>query len=229
MHVMPHPPSARTTGGRALSQADDVLLVERLRLGDEAAFEEIVRRYGSGLLRVAGLYTPSRAVAEEVVQETWLGVVKGIDHFEGRSSLKTWLFRIVSNRARTRGTQERRSVPFATLAGPEIASEASAIDADRFGADGLWASPPRRWEENPERSLESGETVAIIESAIAALPEVQRCVITMRDLGGWPADEVRATLDISESNHRVLLHRARSKVRLALDEYFDDDAPTRAA
>ena len=208
-----------------MPQADeeDVRLLERLRGGDEAAFEELVERYGASLLRVARLYTPSRAVAEEVVQETWLGVVRGLERFEGRSSLKTWLFRIVANRAKTRGTQERRSVPFASLAGAEVAAEDPAVDADRFTEDGTWASPPRRWEENPERSLESGETVALIERAIGALPDTQRLVITMRDVEGWPADEVRNALDISETNQRVLLHRARSKVRVALEEYFDDD------
>jgi RNA polymerase sigma-70 factor (ECF subfamily) len=208
---------------------DDVRLLERLRAGDEGAFEELVVRYGPSLLRVARLYTPSRAVAEEVVQETWLGVVRGLERFEGRSSLKTWLFRIVANRAKTRGVQESRSVPFAALAGQEVASEESAVDADRFAADGTWASPPRRWEQNPERSLESGETVALIERVIAGLPDTQRLVITMRDVEGWPADEVRNALDISETNQRVLLHRARSKVRRALEEYFaDDTAPAPA-
>jgi len=208
---------------------DDVRLLERLRAGDEGAFEELVGRYGPALLRVARLYTPSRAVAEEVVQETWLGVVRGLDRFEGRSSLKTWLFRIVANRAKTRGVQESRSVPFAALAGQEVVFEESAVDADRFAADGTWASPPRRWEQSPERSLESGETVALIERVIAGLPDTQRLVITMRDVEGWPADEVRNALDISETNQRVLLHRARSKVRRALEEYFaDDTAPAPA-
>lgn len=210
-----------------MSQADedDVRLLERLRSGDEAAFEELVERYGASLLRVARLYTPSRAVAEEVVQETWLGVVRGLERFEGRSSLKTWLFRIVANRAKTRGTQERRSVPFASLAGAEVAADDPAVDAARFTEEGTWASPPRRWEESPERSLESGETVAVIERAITALPDTQRLVITMRDIEGWPADEVRNALDISETNQRVLLHRARSKVRAALEDYFATDVP----
>jgi RNA polymerase sigma-70 factor (ECF subfamily) len=202
---------------------DDVRLLEALRAGDEAAFEELVSRHGASLLRVARQYTPSHAVAEEVVQETWLGVLRGLERFEGRSSLRTWLFTIVSNRARTRGVQEHRSVPFAALAGQEVATDEAAVDADRFTTDGAWASPPRRWEENPERSLQSGETVAVIERAIELLPDTQRLVITMRDVEGWPADEVRNALRISETNQRVLLHRARSKVRRALEEYFADD------
>jgi RNA polymerase sigma-70 factor (ECF subfamily) len=183
------------------------------------------------MLRVAQMYVPSRAVAEEVVQETWLGVQTGLDRFEGRSTLKTWIFRILVNRAKTRGERERRTVPFAALASQEVGEDFEAVDADRFipadseRAPHHWATPPRRWEESPERSLQSAETLAVARSAIERLPPVQRLVITMRDLEGWDSNDVRNALDLTETNQRVLLHRARAKVRAALEEYFADDAP----
>jgi RNA polymerase sigma-70 factor (ECF subfamily) len=204
----------------------DAVLLEGLRAGDEAAFTELVDRYSSSMLRVARMYVPSQAVAEEVVQETWLGVLTGLERFEGRSSLKTWLFRILVNRARTRGERERRTVPFATLAGREAEGEDPAVGPERFlPADHdrwphHWASPPERWDESPERSLQSAETLRVVRDAIETLPPMQRLVITMRDLEGWDSEEVRNALDISETNQRVLLHRARSKVRTALENYF---------
>ncbi len=215
-----------TTGRAPQAEArasGDLRLLGRLRGGEENAFDEIVGRYGAALLRVALVYTPSQAVAEEVVQETWLGVVRGLDRFEGRSSLATWLFRIVANRAKTRGQQEPRSVSFAALAADEIHRGEVAVDADRFTTKGVWSSPPARWDENQEKSLASRETVAVIEAAIAALPDTQRLVITIRDVGGWPADGVCDALGISEADHRVLLHRARSQVRRALEDYFGED------
>jgi len=200
----------------------DEELLERLRSGDQQAFAELVRTYSPLLLRVARMYVPTQAAAEDVVQETWLGVLRGIDRFEGRSSLKTWLFRIAANRAKTRGERERRSVPFASLAAREASDDEPAVDADRFAKDGAWASPPRRWEDSPERSLESAEAVARIEAAIEELPPMQRMVITMRDVEGWPSEEVRNALDLTETNQRVLLHRARSRVRAALEDYYAD-------
>jgi RNA polymerase sigma-70 factor (ECF subfamily) len=206
--------------------AADRRLLERLRAGDEAAFEELVAQYSGSLLRVALMYVPSRAVAEEVVQETWLGVIKGLDRFEGRSSLKTWIFRILVNRARTRGERESRTVPFATLAGREASESETLVDADRFlppdhdQYPGHWATPPRRWEDSPERSLQAAETREMVLEAIDDLPEMQRLVITMRDIEGWSSAEVRNALDISETNQRVLLHRARTKVRNALEGYL---------
>jgi RNA polymerase sigma-70 factor (ECF subfamily) len=197
-------------------------LLERLRAGDQEAFAELVRRYSPLLLRVARMYVPTQAVAEEVVQETWLGVLRGLERFEGRSSLKTWLFRIAANRAKTRGERERRSVPFASLAAREAGEDESAVDPDRFARDGGWASPPQRWEDSPERSLQSAEAVQRIKAAIDELPPMQRMVITMRDVEGWPSDEVRNALEISETNQRVLLHRARSRVRAALEDYYTD-------
>jgi RNA polymerase sigma-70 factor (ECF subfamily) len=180
------------------------------------------------MLRIASLYTPSRAVAEDVVQETWLGVLQGLDRFEGRSSLKTWIFRILTNRAKTRGQRERRSIPFSALAGAETNSDEPAVDPSRFQGDDEhfargWASPPASWEEVPEDRLLSTETLSKVDEAIAALPEMQRIVITLRDIEGWSSQEVCNLLDISETNQRVLLHRARSKVRRALEKYLDTE------
>jgi RNA polymerase sigma-70 factor (ECF subfamily) len=214
-----------TVDTSAAPTPEEAALLDRLRAGDEAAFAELVRRHSPSLLRVALMYVPSRAVAEEVVQETWLGVLNGLDRFEGRSSLKTWLFRILVNRARTRGERERRTVPFATLAAQEADGDFDPVDADRFiPADGSypghWATPPRRWELDPERALQSKETLALVKAAIAQLPEAQRTVITLRDLEGWTSEETRNALEISETNQRVLLHRARSKVRTALEAHL---------
>jgi RNA polymerase sigma-70 factor (ECF subfamily) len=201
-------------------------LLMRLRDGDEAAYMELVERLSPSMLRVARGYVSTQAVAEEVVQETWLAVLNGIDRFEGRSSVKTWIFTILMNRAKTRGTRERRTVPFASLASSEAGDDFNAVDPDRFlPADhdrypGHWAAPPPRWDEDPEQSLQSHETLEIVKKAIAQLPEMQRLVITMRDLEGFTAEEVRNVLEISETNQRVLLHRARSKVRAALEEHL---------
>jgi RNA polymerase sigma-70 factor (ECF subfamily) len=204
--------------------ADDHALVERLRAGDEEAFMDLVARWSPSMLRVARMYVPSQAVAEEVVQETWLGVLTGIGRFEGRSSLRTWVFSILVNRARTRGERERRTVPFAALAREETEGEFAAVDADRFVRDGAsigeWAAPPVRWWEEPERALDSAEAVERIEAEIDQLPEMQRLVITMRDVLGMSSEDVRSALDISETNQRVLLHRARSKVRAGLEDYY---------
>jgi RNA polymerase sigma-70 factor, ECF subfamily len=206
--------------------ADDHLLVERLRAGDEEAFMDLVVNWSPSMLRVARMYVPSQAVAEDVVQETWLGVLNGIDRFEGRSSLRTWVFSILVNRARTRGERERRTVPFAALAREQGEDGLDAVDADRFVGSGneigSWASPPVRWWEEPERALDSNEAVARIQAEIEKLPEMQRLVITMRDVDGLSSEEVRSALEISETNQRVLLHRARAKVRAALEDYYTD-------
>ena len=172
------------------------------------------------MLRVALMFVPSRAVAEDVVQEAWLGVLNGIDRFQGRSSLKTWIFRIVSNLAKTRGERERRSVPFSALAAEEGSGNDPAVDPARFDAGGAWSSPPVPWEDVPEDRLLSGETLALIGKAIDSLPETQRTVIRLRDVEGLSSDDVRNILEISETNQRVLLHRARSKVRRALEQYL---------
>jgi RNA polymerase sigma-70 factor (ECF subfamily) len=201
---------------------EEMRLVDGLRAGSEAAFRELMRMYGASMLRVAQLYVRSRAVAEEVVQETWLGVLKGIGRFEGRSSLKTWLFRILTNTAKTRGEREGRSVPFSALDGADDDGGAT-VDPDRFlGPEerfpGHWSSPPSSWE--PEERLLAAETLDVVQAAIDALPPAQAIVITMRDVEGFSSEEVRNALDISETNQRVLLHRARAKVRRALEDHL---------
>jgi RNA polymerase sigma-70 factor (ECF subfamily) len=198
---------------------DDQALVARLRAGDEAAFRALIEMYQAMFVRVARMYVSSQAVAEEVAQETWLAVLQGIDRFEGRSSLKTWLFRILTNRAKTRGIREGRSLPFSALEPDE-----PAVEPDRFhGGDhawpGHWAGPPTGF---PEERLLAGETREVIERAIDALPPTQRAVISLRDIEGWSADEVCNALTLSETNQRVLLHRARSAVRAALEQYLEE-------
>jgi RNA polymerase sigma-70 factor (ECF subfamily) len=209
------------------SNADEQRLVESLRAGDEAAFETLIDRYHNPLLRLAMFYVPSRAVAEDVVQETWLGVLQGLARFEGRSSLKTWIFRILTNRARTRGQREGRSVAFSDLATAEAGTGETSVDADQFWPPdhpawaNIWVSYPRNWNELPEDRLLSRETLARVEAAIAALPPSQREVITLRDVDGWSAEEVCNVLEITESNQRVLLHRARAKVRRDVEQYLN--------
>jgi RNA polymerase sigma-70 factor (ECF subfamily) len=197
-------------------EAEDRRLVEGLRAGDEAAFAALMREYGAAMLRVAQMYVSSRAVAEEVVQEAWLGVLKGIGRFEGRSSLKTWLFRIVTNTAKTRGAREARSIPFSALVADN--AEESSVDPDRFlGAGERF---PGHWAAPPEGRLLGQEALDVIEREIEGLPPAQRAVITMRDVQGLTSEEVCNALDLTETNQRVLLHRARSKVRAALEEYM---------
>jgi RNA polymerase sigma-70 factor (ECF subfamily) len=202
---------------------EDVRLVAALRAGDEQAFMALVTAWSPQLLRVARMYVSSQAVAEDVVQETWLAVLSGLDRFEGRSSLRTWVFRILTNRARTRGAREARSVPFSALADED---GKPAVDPSRFLRagdrwEGGWASPPQDWDALPEQRLLSEETLAVVRAAIDELPPAQRAVITLRDLDGFDAPEVCELLDLSEGNQRVLLHRARSRVRRALEAYLD--------
>jgi RNA polymerase sigma-70 factor (ECF subfamily) len=212
--------------GAQRPDAREAALIARLRAGDEAAFMELVDAWGPAMLRLARQFTPSRAVAEEVVQETWVAVLDGLDRFEGRSSLKTWVMRILVNRAKTRGARERRTVPFAALASDESSGEFEAVPADRFlSADHArwphhWAAPLPRWETLPEGAVQSAETLAVIHDAIEALPPAQRTVILLRDIEGWDGPQVSNALDITETNQRVLLHRARSKVRAALEEHL---------
>ena len=200
-------------------------LLQRLRGRDEAAFGELVSDHTPGLLRVARSYVSSQAVAEEVVQETWLGVLRGLDRFEGRSSMRTWIFRILINRAQTRGAGESRTIPFAALTARELSEGLTAVDPERFPpADHdrwlhHWAAP-RRWDTSPEDALAHSETLRLVRGAIDGLPSTQRMVITMRDLEGWPSEEVCEVLGVSAANQRVLLHRARSVVRTALEEHL---------
>jgi len=199
---------------------EDAELVAGLRAGDEAAFRALLQQYGPGLLRVAQMYVSSRAAAEDVVQEAWVGVLRGIDRFEGRSSLKTWLFRIVVNTAKTRGVRDARSVPFSS-----VEDEGGTVSPDRFFAEserfpGHWSVPPSSWAGIPDERLVADETFAFVRRAIGRLPEAQRAVITLRDVDGFDADEVCNALDLTETNQRVLLHRARARVRAALEEYL---------
>jgi RNA polymerase sigma-70 factor (ECF subfamily) len=180
----------------------------------------LVDKYGPSLLRVAQLYVSSRAVAEEVVQETWLAVVTGLERFEERSSLKTWLFRILTNKAKTRGQREARTLPFSSFAA-DGDEEDTAVDADRFDRGGHWSAPPRGV---PEERLLAAEARARIEQAIAALPPNQRAVVTLRDVEGLSAEEACSVLGLSETNQRVLLHRARAKVRAAFEQYLEETA-----
>jgi RNA polymerase sigma-70 factor (ECF subfamily) len=202
---------------------DEAALLARLRAGDERAFEALVERHYPTMLAVARHYVKSRAVAEEVVQEAWLGVLGGLDRFEGRSSLKTWILRILVNTAKTRGAREARTVPFATLAphddGPAVAPERFRGPDDPF--PGHWRAYPGNWQRLPHEALAERETLAVVIGAIEQLPPAQRTVITMRDIQGCDAEEVCEALDVSEGNQRVLLHRARSKVRGALERHFD--------
>jgi RNA polymerase sigma-70 factor, ECF subfamily len=206
------------------TRAEEERLIADLRTGDEAAFGRLIDTYTPSLLRVATAYTGIRSVAEEVVQETWLGVLNGIDRFERRCSLKTWIFKILTNTAMTRGERERRSVPFSALAEVGAEDRGPTVDPDRFqgpsdALPGHWSVAPTPWEM-PEERLLSAETRDVIMSAIQQLPTAQRVVITMRDVEGWAPEEVCQTLEVSDGNQRVLLHRARAKVRTSLERYF---------
>ena len=209
----------------AVAGSTEAQLLEALRAGDEAAFAQLVREYQPSLVRVARIYVSTQAAAEEVAAETWLAVLNGLDRFEGRSSLKTWIFRILTNIAKTRAQRDGRTLPFSALQDPGRVPEA-ALDADRFldpqhpRWPGHWAVRPEPW---PEDALIAAETQAVVAEAIEALPPAQRAVISLRDVEGWSSEEVRNALELSETNQRVLLHRARSKVRRALESYLGED------
>ena len=204
---------------------DDTSLVQALRTGNEAAFVDLVDRYHAGLVRLAMLYVHDRAVAEDVAQETWVGVLGGLGRFEGRSSLKTWLFRILVNCARTRAVRERRSVPFSAAWDATSEPFEPAVAPERFRGPGEqywggWVSFPSSWGDAPEERALSREARGEIQAAIDRLPPSQREVVLLRDVQGWTAAEVCDALHVSESNQRVLLHRGRSKVRQALETYL---------
>ena len=197
---------------------DDEALLSRLRAGDEVAFAMLVDRYHASLLRVARTYVSTRESAEDVVQETFLGVVKGIDRFEGRSSVKTWMFRILVNRAQTRGERDGRTRPFSDLSD----DGAPTVDPDRFEKGGRWvgswSSPPSH-DAMPEARVLADELGARLREVIDSLPDVQRTVLELRDVQGLSAAEVCELLDITEANQRVLLHRARGRARALLEDY----------
>jgi RNA polymerase sigma-70 factor (ECF subfamily) len=207
---------------------DEPELIQALQAGDERVFTAVMDLYSGSLLRLAMSYAPSRAVAEEVVQETWMGVLEGIHRFESRSSFKTWLFRILTNRAKTRGIRESRYEPFGIKGASTDDDEGPALEDSLFVAEGSgkghWKDPPQAWEpDTPERVLLSKECREVIEKAIESLPTTQRQVITLRDIEGVSSEEICNLLEISETNQRVLLHRARTKVRRMLDPYVQGD------
>jgi RNA polymerase sigma-70 factor (ECF subfamily) len=191
---------------------DDMALLARLRAGDEKAFEALVAQHDGALRRVARTFVRTDAAADDVVQETWLGVVRGLENFEGRSSLRTWIFRILANQARTRAVRDARSLPFSALE----ENDGPAVEPSAFGADGRWTSAPPRLDADPETNLLGAELREHLLRAVDELPPQQRVVITLRDLVGLPAEEVRDLLEITDANQRVLLHRARARVRKAL-------------
>ncbi len=206
---------------------EDASFVADLRSGDENAFVSLVEQHHSTMLRVCQVYVADPAVAEEVVQDTWLDMLQGLKRFEGRSSLKTWLFSILANNARSRGKRESRSVPFSSMEDPALEEDEPAVSPDRFLPAGHrwagdWAEKPQPWGRSIEEQTLSREMLACIRTAIERLPENQRLVIGMRDVEGWDSEEVCNVLGLTETNQRVLLHRARSKVRRALELFYDE-------
>lgn len=213
------PPAARTDAPR---------LVQALRAGDERAFVELVGQHHAAMVRLAILYVSDRAVAEEVAQDAWMGVLRGIDRFEPRATLKTWIFQILVNRAKTSALREGRSVPFSSLDDAGTGGDEAAVEPGRFlEADtaalpaGWWSTGPDGFGETAEQAALSAEIRAVVADALAALAPGQREVMTLRDVEGWTAVEVCDVLGLSDGNQRVLLHRARSRVRGALERYFD--------
>ncbi len=205
----------------APTHLEETELVALLRSRDEGAFLVLVQRYHSSMIRVARVFVNSPALAEEVAQEAWLAALEGIGGFEGNSSVRSWLFAIVANCARTRARREGRSTPMSSLEPDQ--EEGAAVDPARFLPSdhplwpGHWSSPPERW---PEERLLLKETLELTEKAIDALPPAQHKVIVLRDVEGWSAKEVCEALGVSEANQRVLLHRARAKVRTTLETHF---------
>jgi RNA polymerase sigma-70 factor (ECF subfamily) len=201
----------------------EAALVAGLRAGDPNAFRQLVVSLHAPLVRLARVYvTP--ALAEEVVQDTWLAVAQSCRGFEGKASLKTWVYRIMLNKVRTLAKRESKIVPFASV-GPEL-DAAPSVSPDRLVhpelGRGYWPAPPSRWDTRPEEQLLSGETMAVATAAMAKLPDAQREVIMLRDVEGWTSQEVCEALGISSVNQRVLLHRARAAVRRTLEDYLDD-------
>ncbi len=211
-----------TAGGADQRQATELVdaeLVRRAQARDRGAFAALVRRHGGALLRFARLFVHDPPVAEEVVQETWVAVLEGLGAFEGRAAFRTWLYRILSNRARSRAVREARSVPFSALADAE--GDAHAVDPERFDAGGTWRDPPVPWtDETPERLALAAETRAVMAAAVQALPEAQRAVLVLRDEDGLDTEEICNLLGLTVTNQRVLLHRARARVRQALEEHM---------
>jgi RNA polymerase sigma-70 factor (ECF subfamily) len=218
------------TSTQCVARADDAAMVEALRAGDEDAFVGLIRANHSVVWRVAMTYVSSPAVAEQVVRETWLNVVSGLDRFQGRCSLKTWIFKIASHIARTRALREGRCRPFSSLISADADTEPS-VDSHRFFPEdhprfpGRWARAPLAWQV-PEEGLLNSETRDVIRGAVELLPAAQRLVITLRDIEGWSADEACRALELTEGDQRVLLQRARCKVHAALDRHLSPAEPS---
>ena len=201
-----------------MSHWDEALLTARLKAGDEAAFRELIEALHGSLLGLARTFLKDTASAEEMVQETWLAVLQGLDRFEGRSSLKTWIFSILANKARTRAVRDGREVLFSEMASAEETDE-PAVDPSRFKASGFWNEPPRPWDDDtPERLLANAEMMQHLKRALEALPATQRVVVVLRDMEGLSAEEACNILNVSETNQRVLLHRGRSRLRRMLED-----------
>jgi RNA polymerase sigma-70 factor (ECF subfamily) len=200
--------------GSLLPPADESDLVRRLRAGDEDAFATLVERHHAAMIRLALSFVRSREVAEEVVQDAWLGLLRGLDRFEGRSSLQTWLYRILVNRARSTGVREQRTVA--------VADAATAVDAAAFAPDGSWATPPVPWVDVVDDRLSASALTSRIMELIERLPAGQREVVTLRDVQGLSSVDVCDALDISAGNQRVLLHRARSWIRRTLADEMSE-------
>jgi RNA polymerase sigma-70 factor (ECF subfamily) len=224
--------TAQTTHATATCPAtaagDEERIISALRRGDEAAFMELVEQYHATMIRVARAYVADTEAAEEVVQEAWLGLLQSLPRFEGRCSLKTWVFRILTNRAQTRGERERRGIAFSKLDRLD-GDDGPSVDPDRFAQNGHWTSAPQSWDDIPDERILASETREHIQAAIAALPDRQKAVITLRDVEGWPAEEVCELLGINATHQRVLLHRARSAVRTALEKYLGHAESVRGA
>lgn len=208
MGLIPAIASARAQRPTDGAAREDRALVERLRLGEEAAFVELVERHSAAMVRLARSFVASDAIAEEVVQDTWLAALRGLDGFRGRSSFKTWLFTILVNRARTTGVREHRSLP--------VADTGPVLDGSRFDASGAWMSPPQHWVEDSDDRLLAAGLAPRIQATLEELPPRQREVVMLRDIDGLSSEEVCDVLGISEGNQRVLLHRGRSHLREAL-------------
>jgi RNA polymerase sigma-70 factor, ECF subfamily len=209
-------------------ERDEEQLLTQLREGDEEAFCALVHRHTSSMTRVAMAFVSRRAVADEVVQETWLNVVRGLGSFEGRSSLRTWIYAILGNCARRRAEQEQRLVPLSEIAADEASGDELGVSRDRFFDSGrwagMWSTAVSRWDGLPEERLASSELRVTLLEAIDALPRMQRAVITLRDVEGWSSEEVCGYLGLASGNQRILLHRARAAARAAIEHYLEEGA-----
>lgn len=218
--------AAERSHARGMSSEAHSGLVDLLRAGDAAAFTQLVENWSPLMLRLARAYVSTQASAEEIVQESWLAVIRGLDRFEGRSSLRTWVFRILTNQAKTRGIREARTVPWSSVV-PE--GQGPTVDPDRFrGLDDQWPGGwtvegrPTAWEPSPESAAIAGEIRGRLTAALAVLPERQRIVVSLRDVHGLSSDEVCDALGITAANQRVLLHRGRAGLRASLEDYYRD-------